>query len=199
MKSLAEITRIIEPRKDLIIQQVEDCARFCDFLQRENPLLMLEIGCNTGADTAIYCEVMPRLNVIAADINPEAGAAIPEEMLPRVKILAPYDSRERVTIDTVSMCLGVRPLDVLLIDGAHDIDSVMADYVNYAPLVRPNGLIAFHDTALYRKHDPSRCHVPLVWKALSTIHEVAYESAGETAAGEEVYGFGVLRKRSVCQ
>ena len=42
------------------------------------------------------------------------------------------------------LCVG-QPLDLLFIDGDHAYDSVRRDFELYAPLVRPDGLIAFHD------------------------------------------------------
>ena len=37
------------------------------------------------------------------------------------------------------------PFDVLFIDGDHSYPGVCADWLNYAPLVKAGGLIAFHD------------------------------------------------------
>lgn len=37
------------------------------------------------------------------------------------------------------------PFDMLFIDAGHLYDDVRADYHDYAPMVRPGGLIAFHD------------------------------------------------------
>ena len=39
-------------------------------------------------------------------------------------------------------------LDVLFIDGDHQYASVLTDWLLYSPLVRPGGIVAFHDVAL---------------------------------------------------
>ena len=52
-------------------------------------------------------------------------------------------------------------LDFLFIDGGHDYATVKADYENYAPLVRPGGLIAFHD--IQGIADVKRFWEELVW------------------------------------
>jgi len=39
-------------------------------------------------------------------------------------------------------------VDLLFIDGDHQYASVLTDWLLYSPLVRPGGLIAFHDIAL---------------------------------------------------
>lgn len=38
------------------------------------------------------------------------------------------------------------PIDVLHIDGNHELHQALTDYENYSPLVRPGGFIVFHDT-----------------------------------------------------
>ena len=51
------------------------------------------------------------------------------------------------TVAEVRELLGGEPLDFLFIDGDHSYDGVRQDYESYAPLVRPGGLIGFHDIA----------------------------------------------------
>lgn len=47
---------------------------------------------------------------------------------------------------TISQIKGMyHGLDFLFIDGGHEYKDVKADYENYAPLVKPGGIIAFHD------------------------------------------------------
>ena len=49
------------------------------------------------------------------------------------------------TIAKVKAALGGEQLDFLFIDGGHDYPTVKADFENYSPLVKPGGLVAFHD------------------------------------------------------
>lgn len=49
------------------------------------------------------------------------------------------------TIEKVKAALGGDQLDFLFIDGGHDYKTVRADFENYSPLVKPGGLVAFHD------------------------------------------------------
>ena len=39
-------------------------------------------------------------------------------------------------------------IDLLFIDGDHQYASVLTDWLLYSPLVRPGGLVAFHDIGL---------------------------------------------------
>lgn len=47
------------------------------------------------------------------------------------------------------------PLDVLYIDGDHTYEGVKADYELHAPMVKPGGVIFFHDPAIW-PHDVGR-------------------------------------------
>lgn len=40
-----------------------------------------------------------------------------------------------------------KKIGVLFIDGAHDYESVRADFLRYSPLVAHNGIVMFHDAA----------------------------------------------------
>ncbi len=55
------------------------------------------------------------------------------------------DSHQTSTIDELKKILNDEPLDFLFIDGDHSYEGVKADFENYSPLVKPGGLIAFHD------------------------------------------------------
>lgn len=41
-----------------------------------------------------------------------------------------------------------QPLDLLFIDGCHDYDFAKRDTINYAPHVKPGGVVAFHDVVM---------------------------------------------------
>lgn len=47
--------------------------------------------------------------------------------------------------DMIERARGVGPFDFLWIDAGHDLQDVTLDYVDYGPLVRKGGIIAFHD------------------------------------------------------
>ncbi len=58
------------------------------------------------------------------------------------------DSHHPATLAKVSKALHGKKLDFLFIDGDHSYTGVKQDFEMYAPLVRPGGLVAFHDVAL---------------------------------------------------
>jgi MMP 1-O-methyltransferase len=47
------------------------------------------------------------------------------------------------------------PIDLLFIDGNHEFDAVLQDYEQWSPLIRPGGLIAFHDVVFGEDADPA--------------------------------------------
>lgn len=76
--------------------------------------------------------------------------------------LVKHTSQSREAYLQVMDILRERTLDVLHIDGAHDEETVWADYKRYAPLVRRGGLILFHDV----KSRAAAEKVYKVWDAL---------------------------------
>ena len=61
------------------------------------------------------------------------------------------DSQASTTIDLVRSV--TETIDVLFLDGDHSGDGVRADFERWSPLVRPGGLVAFHDTVLNGTRD----------------------------------------------
>jgi predicted O-methyltransferase YrrM len=44
---------------------------------------------------------------------------------------------------------------LLFVDGNHEFEAVLQDYEQWSPLIRPGGLIAFHDVVLEENGDPA--------------------------------------------
>jgi predicted O-methyltransferase YrrM len=59
------------------------------------------------------------------------------------------DSHETRRLEEVRNLLSGSPLDVLFVDGDHSYDGVKRDFELYGPLVRPGGMMAFHDIVKY--------------------------------------------------
>ena len=55
------------------------------------------------------------------------------------------DSHLAETQSEVRAILAGTPLDFLFIDGDHSYEGVRRDFLDYGPMVRPGGLVAFHD------------------------------------------------------
>ena len=103
------------------------------------------------------------------------------------------DSHDRRTFEDVETRLGGQMLDFAFIDGDHTYDGVRRDFELYKPLLRPGGIIAFHDIVpLADDHPPSTNdpgEVPLFWTHLTATHE------GEELvdpAGNGGFGIGLI-------
>jgi len=71
------------------------------------------------------------------------------------------DSHLPESRDRVKSLLGTNQLDLLFIDGDHSYEGVKQDFLLYRELVRPGGLIMFHDVA---HHAPEKkCYVDQLW------------------------------------
>jgi predicted O-methyltransferase YrrM len=103
-------------------------------------------------------------------------------------VLIRADSHQASTRRRLAAALGGEPLDFLFIDGDHSAAGVLQDFEEYAPFVRPGGLIALHDI----KPDPRGWsgEVHRVWP------ELAARFGGEELvdeSGDPGYGIGLLR------
>ena len=72
-------------------------------------------------------------------------------------------SHDSTTLDLVKTIFAGAPIDVLFIDGDHSYEGVKQDYEMYRSLVRPGGIIAFHDI-IHTKFE--NCHVDVFWREL---------------------------------
>lgn len=93
------------------------------------------------------------------------------------------DSHNPAIIQKVHDLHSGRSIDFLFIDGDHSYNGVKADFENYAPLVRPGGLIVFHD--VYGLPE-----VKQFWEELKQNHRT------ETIIGQPGgWGIGILYKQ----
>lgn len=82
--------------------------------------------------------------------------------LPEQKIhLIRADSHSQTTLEKINNILDKKKIDFLFIDGDHTYEGVKKDFEMYSPLVKNNGIIAFHDIAA---HPPETgCEVKKFW------------------------------------
>ena len=81
------------------------------------------------------------------------------------------DSHDPETVAEVERLLAGRPVEFLMLDGDHTYEGVRADFELYAPLVRPGGVIAFHDV-LPHPRVPD-CQVDRFWREVRERYEHA--------------------------
>jgi Methyltransferase domain len=124
------------------IQKDAELAGFLALVMDLDPLdLIVEIGSFDGGTLWAWQQICP--TVIGVDLPPPG-----HEDTVRLNGLGCQvvcgDSHDPATVDRLLGLLD-REVDMLFIDGDHSYDGVKADYEMYSPLVRPGGLIGFHD------------------------------------------------------
>jgi predicted O-methyltransferase YrrM len=125
------------------IQKPAELAGFLALVMDLDPLdLVVEVGSFDGGTLWAWQQICP--TVVGVDLPP-AG----HEDTVRLNTLGCQivlgDSHADSTLATLTALLEGRPVDMMFIDGDHTYDGVKADYEMYSPLVRPGGLIGFHD------------------------------------------------------
>jgi predicted O-methyltransferase YrrM len=79
------------------------------------------------------------------------------------------DSHQTAALNQTKKLLQGRPVDLLFIDAGHTYEDVRLDFSMYSPLVRPNGLIVFHDIAVHPKE--TGCDVHRFWSEVKREYD----------------------------
>lgn len=125
------------------IGQLEwEIEQVCLRLVNLNPSVIVEIGAYRGGMAYVLSHLAA--TVISVDIDHNGFL----HDLKRDSILhVTGNSTLETTIEQAKAHLGGRPIDFLFIDGDHTPEGVTSDWRLWSPLVRPGGLVGFHDSA----------------------------------------------------
>ena len=186
--------RRIEPRQNPM--EIEELYRKILAL---NPGTVLEIGTARGGTLYLWTQAAREDAVIVSVDLPGGafGGAYSRCRLPFYERFAGPDQRLHLllddshrpdTLEQVRACLNDRPLDFAFIDGDHTYAGVRADFLMYGPLVRPGGLIAFHDI-LERPEFPD-IEVHRFWAEIRDRYRSS-ELIGDKGTGMKV-GIGLI-------
>lgn len=133
-------------------QHQEEFWSLLDALQKNGTTTVLEIGSSHGGCITFYDQLVgPGGLVIGMEAVEEYGFSVQKTGDP-VSIAEQHllivNSHDPESVEKVKAALGDRPLDFVFIDGDHSYDGAKQDYEMYSPLVRPGGIIGFHDIAI---------------------------------------------------
>jgi predicted O-methyltransferase YrrM len=176
----------------------EEIANLVEDVHELSPVTILEIGTWMGGTLYLWaCLARPDAVIISVDLpGGKFGGGYSSRKAPlyrrfawdRQKIhLIRADSHDASTLTEVQRVLGGRSVDFLFIDGDHTYEGVRQDWSMYSPLVRPGGLVAFHDIAGNYGNTRVKTH----WEAIK--YGYAYREYVVNPEGR--YGIGVLVKR----
>ena len=143
--------------------EIEQAMAACEELR---PRVVLEVGVQHGGTLSRWAmDAADDALIIGVDVQPPSDASIPRGPGQTVAMVA-GDSHDPATLQTVRDVLAGRQVDWLFIDGDHSYDGVSADYRAYSPLVRPGGIVGFHDICRHPKE--TGCEVDRLWNRLAS-------------------------------
>jgi predicted O-methyltransferase YrrM len=178
------------------IQQQGEIIGLLRLLEKDPPRYVCEIGTASGGTLFLLTKVCrPDALLISVDLGLELERSLVHSRFATGKqrvVSIRRDSRDVETIRQVRSSLRGKLLDLLFIDGDHGYEAVKADFTDYAPLVRPGGLVVFHDIARdfhTRYGKPTSRYtggVPTFWEETKRLHRTT-----ELIEDPEQDGFGI--------
>jgi predicted O-methyltransferase YrrM len=163
------------------MQVHSEITALCAILDQMRPAAVLEIGTARGGTLYLFARLATDdATLVSVDLPfGQFGGGYPfwrtrlyQAFAGRSQTLTLVraDSHARQTIADVATLFGGRPVDFLFIDGDHSYAGVQADFEAYRTLVRPGGLIAFHD--IVPGPDSDTGGVPAFWQDLKNSGRV---------------------------
>jgi predicted O-methyltransferase YrrM len=184
----------IDPRQNPF--EIEQLYRqVCELTPRR----VLEIGTARGGSLYMWVQAASRdATLVSVDLpGGEFGGAYPDCRIPFYQAFARpqqhlhllrTDSHLHETLHEVRSLFGNQPVDFAFIDGDHTYEGVKQDFNMYGPLVRPGGLIAFHD--ILPRPDMPDIEVDRFWQEVSSQYE-SMELVGAEDTGRAI-GIGIV-------
>jgi len=171
-----------------------------EILAADPPKVVLEVGTDRGGTLFLWSRVAADDAVlISVDIQKmvgRLGSLSPFALVrnsfrrgtQRIALVDDVNSQSPETLARVRAMLSGRLVDFLFLDGDHRYEAVRRDFELYASLVRPGGLVAFHDVS--QTATPDTVGTAAFWAEFQKGNETD-ECIAEGTAG---YGIGVYRK-----
>lgn len=168
-------------------------------VRRLRPRRLLEIGSSAGGTLFLWTRAAA-VDATVVSIDLPAGSARDPEEAERLRrfegfrrgrqrlYLLRADSHAGVTQRRLAEILEGQALDFLFIDGDHSYDGVRRDFADYAPLVRPRGLVALHDVHPHSQGWGGQ--VPRFW---SEIRDRYAGSQLLESPAQDGFGIGLIR------
>ena len=111
-----------------------------EIVLESKPEVVFEIGVRAAQSTRSILSALKESGqgkLYSCDVKDYSNRVIPEDLKER------WDYKVMPSGDYVKEWK--LPIDILLIDGAHDYDNAKLDFDNYSPFVKEGGLILMHD------------------------------------------------------
>lgn len=105
-------------------------------INKYKPKSVIEIGAHNGVSTEIFsltCESVISIDILRSEIL--------QGVLDRCKNISFFHESS----DTAHLKIPNESVDMVYIDGDHEMESAIKDIRNYTPKVKPGGVISGHD------------------------------------------------------
>lgn len=181
-----------------------EMVKLLRILVKEKPKYVLEIGTADGGTLFLFSRAASEKAVITTIDLPGGGfdkGSYPNWKVPLYKSFASPkqqihlvqgNTHDQATLEKVKTILNGNQIDFLFIDGDHSYEGVKKDFEMYAPLVKVNSLIAFHD--IVTQQLGTGCLVSKLWNEIKSNynHLEIIESPNQTSCG-----IGLIRKSKI--
>ncbi len=163
-------------------QKKTEIYEFCKLITPIRPKVILEIGTASGGTLFLLSKCSsPDALIISIDL-PEGrfGGGYPSKYKTVYKTFASRnqkmfflrkDSHKSSSVRKIKKILNKRRIDVLFIDGDHTYEGVKKDFDLYSPLVKKNGIIAFHDIVVVPPEKELNVDVNIFWNEIKENFE----------------------------
>jgi predicted O-methyltransferase YrrM len=179
------------------IQVVDELAQLFNDVKALHPQTVVEIGTHRGGTLYLWTHLaQPNATLISIDLpGGKFGGGYSPFRVPIYRRFARdqqqlhllrADSHSPSTLDETKRLLAGCPIDFLFLDGDHTYAGVTQDWEMYSPLVRPGGLIVFHDIA----GNYADTHVKQLWDTIKLNH--SHREYIANPGGK--FGIGLLQK-----
>lgn len=154
----------LECKKYAIQQKEEEFLPLLDLLKNENAKRIISIGVHSGGTDRGFLSFAD--SVVAMDLFKHENINKLEEEFADKFLFVCANSHEENTFKLIKgLTLGEK-IDVLFIDGDYEASGVMKDFQMYSKLVRPGGMVIFHDILPSDHHHMLGCNVDVTWDIL---------------------------------
>lgn len=129
-----------------VLQVGSELVQMMELHESAAPVRLLEIGCWDGGTLREWLtRAQPGSTIVAIDLEHRNADAYPEWIKPDTTLVLGEGASQ--SEEMIALAREHGPYDWVFIDGDHGEHAVQTDCDTCLPLVRPGGLLLFHDIA----------------------------------------------------
>jgi cephalosporin hydroxylase len=197
-----DVIQILRPKRDVVdastiaqlaitehsaIQRVGELSELLTVLRGERPRVIIEVGSYAGGTVWAFAKALEGLGerplIISVDQDHHHFDHYGDEHT-KLATLITGDSHSQAIREQVAAAIpGDGLADFLFVDGDHTEQGAWKDYEDYRKLVRPGGLIGFHDISPQPGAEVDRLWASLSMDPTATTIEIYAGLSGSAGIG----------------